>query len=90
MDKNEQFVISNVKNKKYSIRYKGKLVSFGDKRYQQFRDKIGKYSNLDHNDKVRRTAYLKRAKGIKNKNGDLTWKIKGTPNYYAVKILWAG
>tara|TARA_R110002124_G_scaffold71913_1_gene192352 strand:+ start:2141 stop:2404 length:264 start_codon:yes stop_codon:yes gene_type:complete len=86
----ENFIISKVKNKKYSIRYKGKLVSFGDKRYQHFRDKIGKYSNLNHNDAVRRTAYLKRAKGIKNKNGELTWKIKGTPNYYSVKMLWAG
>ena len=27
---------------------------------------------------------------VRNKNGELTWKIKGTPNYYAVKMLWAG
>ena len=43
---------SKAKNKKYSVYVKGgKLIHFGDKRYGQYKDKIGLYSHLDHNDK---------------------------------------
>ena len=31
---------------------------------------------------------LARAKGIKNKSGQLTWKDKNTANYWAVRWLW--
>lgn len=87
---------SKVKNKKYSVyvssnNKKGyKTISFGDLRYQHFRDKLGTYKNLDHNDSERRRLYLKRSKGIKNKEGQLTWKDKNSPNYYSVKYLWNG
>jgi hypothetical protein len=64
------------------------VINFGDTRYQHFKDKIGDYSNLDHNDKKRQKSYLLRAKGIRNKNGELTWKDKNSANYYAVKYLW--
>jgi len=37
-----------------------------------------------------RKSYLARAKGIKNKQGQLTWKLKDTKNYWAVKDLWKG
>lgn len=85
---------STAKNKKYSV-YVLKngnktLIHFGDKRYQHFKDKIGLYKNLDHNDKERRERYLKRAKGIKNKKGQLTWKDRNSSNYYSVKFLWDG
>jgi hypothetical protein len=83
---------SKAKNKKYSVYVmkngKKKLINFGDTRYQHFKDKIGDYSNLDHNDKKRQKSYLLRAKGIRNKNGELTWKDKNSANYYAVKYLW--
>jgi len=86
---------SSAKNKKYSVYVKGdnnnkKLIHFGDTRYKQFKDStpLKSYSNLDHNDEERRNRYLKRAKGIKNKEGELTWKDKNTSNYYAVKFLW--
>tara|TARA_R110002012_G_C11358858_1_gene580586 strand:+ start:322 stop:603 length:282 start_codon:yes stop_codon:yes gene_type:complete len=83
---------SKAKNKKYSVYVmkngKKKLINFGDTRYQHFKDKIGDYSNLDHNDKKRQKSYLSRAKGIKNKKGELTWKDKNSANYYAVKYLW--
>ena len=40
---------SKAKNKKYSVYVKGgKLIHFGDKRYGQYKDKIGLYSHLDH------------------------------------------
>lgn len=84
---------SNSKNKKYKavISKDGKKVKtlhFGDTRYEHFKDKIGEYSNLDHNDKLRRERYLSRAMGIKNKQGQLTWLDPLSPNYYSVNYLW--
>ncbi len=58
-----------------------KKIGFGHKDYKDF---------TQHKDEKRRTAYLKRAKGIKNKEGKLTWKDKNTPNYWAVHYLWNG
>ena len=85
--------VSKAKNKKYSVRIKTdegktKLIHFGDSRMEQFKDKLGHYSNLDHGDKERRRRYLARAKGIKDKNGNLTWKNKNSANYYSIKYLW--
>ena len=59
---------------------KRKLIHFGDKRYEDF---------TEHKDEKRRQSYLKRAKGIKNKKGELTYKLKYSPNYWSVK-LWGG
>jgi oligoendopeptidase F len=71
---------------KYSVYVKGengksKKISFGDSSYSDFRQ---------HKDEKRRKAYLARAKGIKNKQGQLTWKNKNTKNYWAIKYLWDG
>ena len=59
-------------------------------RYSQFKDSTPwkLYSDLDHGNKQRRANYLARAKGIKNKSGNLTWKDKNSPNYYSVHYLW--
>ena len=65
-----------------------KKIGFGNKNYQHYKDKLGEYSNLDHNDKIRRKSYLARAKGIKNKKGELTWKDKNTANYFSIRFLW--
>jgi hypothetical protein len=81
------FELSTRKNKKYMTTYKGKIIHFGDKRYQQYFDKIGHYSHLNHLDEERRKNYLSRAKGIK-KNGRLSYKDKTSPNYYSVHYLW--
>ena len=85
---------STAKNKKYSVYVlkdgKKRLIHFGDIRWKHFKDKLGKYTNLNHNDKDRRERYLKRAKAIKDKSGNLTWKDKNSSNYYAVKYLWDG
>tara|TARA_R100000541_G_scaffold49952_1_gene57137 strand:- start:1404 stop:1682 length:279 start_codon:yes stop_codon:yes gene_type:complete len=73
---------STSKNKKYSVFImkdgKRKLIHFGDSRFKDF---------TQHKDKQRQKSYLARAKGIKNKQGELTWKDKNTANYWAVK-LW--
>ena len=86
-----KFEKSTRKNKKYMVvSPSGKKIHFGDTRYSHYRDStpLKLYSHLDHNDKERRKNYLKRAKGIKNKSGDLTYKDKESANYYAVKYLW--
>lgn len=84
---------SSLKTKKYSVYVKGKngnkkLIHFGDRNMQHYHDKIGHYNKLDHNDKERRKNYLARAKGITDKNGNLTWKDKNTANWWSVHKLW--
>ena len=76
---------SKAKNKKFSVYVmkngKKTLINFGDSRFLDF---------TQHKDQKRRTAYLKRAKGIKNKKGQLTWKDKNTANYWSIRYLWGG
>jgi len=76
---------SKAKNKKFSVYVmkdgKKKLIHYGDSRYLDF---------TQHKDKERRKSYLLRAKGIRNKKGELTWKDKNSANYWSVKTLWAG
>ena len=78
--------VSKAKNKKYSVYVKAdtksgkKLIHFGDSRYEQFKDKLGHYSNLDHGDKKRRKAYY-----------DRHGKAKGSKDsalYWSHTILW--
>ena len=75
---------SSAKNKKFSVYVikngKKTLIHFGDSRYEDF---------TQHKDEKRRTAYLKRAKAIKNNKGQLTWKLKDTANYWSTHYLWA-
>lgn len=54
------FQKSTRKNKKYMVRVNNKLLHFGDNRYQQYKDKIGLYSMLDHGDPKRKKAYYAR------------------------------
>lgn len=75
---------SKAKNKKYSVYVKGnagklRLIHFGDKRYGQFKDKLGHYSHLDHGDPERRKRYYKR-------HGEAT--SKDSAKYWSHKILW--
>ncbi len=56
-----QFFKSKRKNKKYDVYIDGQYItSFGDKNFQQYKDKIGLYSHLDHLDPKRRANYRKR------------------------------
>lgn len=86
-----KFEKSNIQFKKYTvISPSGRKIHFGDTRYEQYKDSTGLnlYSHLNHNDPVRRKNYLARAKGIRDKNGNLTYKDPESPNYYSVKYLW--
>lgn len=84
--------VSNNKKAKYSVYVmkdgKQKLIHFGWRSIQQYKDKLGHYKSQDHNDEARRKSYLARAKGIKDKNGNLTWQDKSSPNYYSIHYLW--
>ena len=68
---------STAKNKKMSVYVmkndKKTLIHFGDSRYEDF---------TQHEDEKRRKSYLARAKGIKNKAGELTWKDRNSANYW--------
>ena len=83
------FEKSNIKHKKYKVKVDSKYtVHFGDNRYQHFKDKIGLYSNLDHNDAKRRKNYRTRVSKIKNKQGEFTYKIPFTSNWFSYNFLW--
>ena len=71
-------------NKKFSVYVKNdkggkKLIHFGDSTMEDF---------TQHKDEKRRKSYLARAKGIRNKKGQLTWKLKDTANYWSTHYLW--
>jgi len=80
---------STVSGKKLRVVVDGKIINFGDSSYQHFNDKTKLLDlSLNHNDEKRRQSYLKRAKGIKDKDGKLTHLDPLSPNYHAIKILW--
>ncbi len=76
---------SKAKGKKKSVYVmkngKKKLIHFGDSSMKDY---------TQHKDPKRRKAYLARAKGIKNKQGKLTYKDKNSANYWAIRTLWKG
>tara|TARA_R110001592_G_scaffold354146_1_gene653595 strand:+ start:1469 stop:1750 length:282 start_codon:yes stop_codon:yes gene_type:complete len=77
---------SKAKGKKFSVYVlkngKRKLIHFGAKGMDDFRSGTATAEQ--------RKSYLARAKGIRNKQGQLTWKDKSSPNYWSIKYLWKG
>lgn len=59
---------------------KNKYVYFGSINYQQYKDKIGMYKYLDHNDNKRRKLFRDRFERFKNK--------KETAGWFAYYYLW--
>jgi hypothetical protein len=89
MNNEYNFKRSSRKHKKYDVYKNGKYItSFGDTRYEHYKDRLGAFKNLNHGNEKRRQNYLKRAKAIKDKNGKLTWMNPMSANYYAVRFLW--
>ena len=76
--------------KKYMVVVNGKTIHFGSLSNEHYKDTtgLGLYTYLDHNDEKRRASYLARAKGIRDKNGNLTWQDKNSANYYSINFLW--
>ena len=83
------FKPSTRKNKKYMVKVNDTWVHFGDKRYSHYFDSaLGLYKQMNHNDEHRRKLYRARAKEIKDKDGNLTYLDKTSPNYWAYHYLW--
>lgn len=86
-----EFRKSTRQNKKYDAvfadipqngKLRGRVVSFGDTRYQQFHDAtpLRIYSHLDHNDPERRRLYLARhAKDL---------RVPYSAGWFAARYLW--
>ena len=79
---------STPKGKKFSVYVKSnnkkgyRTIHFGAVGYDDFRSGTAT--------KEQRKSYLARAKGIKNKKGELTWKDPTSANYWSVRFLWKG
>jgi len=76
---------SPISTKKYTIiildkNKNRKVIHFGGLGNAQYKDKIGLYSSLDHNDKEKRKAFYDRFGGKTND--------KTSPLYYSQKFLW--
>lgn len=78
-----EFGESNRLHKKYQVvfEYKNKIhnIHFGDNRYEDY---------TTHKDKNRRDNYQKRASGIRNKSGKLTYLDPRYANFWSYHILW--
>lgn len=86
-----EFKKSTNKNKKYMVKTpSGRWIHFGAIEMQHYKDQtpLKLYSHLNHNDEKRRKLYLSRAKGIKDKSGQLTKDDPEKSNYYAIRYLW--
>jgi hypothetical protein len=70
---------STRKNKKFMVLTQKGIIHFGDSRYKDF---------TQHKNEKKREAYCKRSKGIKDKNGNLTYKDKNTANFWSRSLLW--
>lgn len=82
-------------NYKYTaILPSGKRVSFGDRRYGHFKDRVpksqggGLWSRLDHGDAARRANYQQRHGGIITKNGRRAVTVKYSPAWFSYHYLW--
>lgn len=79
---------STRQDKKLSVKVDNKTIHFGNSHCEHYKDRTGIWSSKDHGDKDRRKNYLARAKGIRDKEGNLTWKDPHSANYHAIRILW--
>lgn len=74
--------VTNKPGKKYYALVGKKKVYFGGdpRKYEHFYDKMGYYSNLNHNDKERRKRYKQRHEKYRH--------IVGSPSWLSDQILW--
>jgi len=80
---------------KYSAHLKnGKIVNFGHKDYQQYKDSVpvrmggGLWSHKNHLDPERRRRYRLRHGGIMTKNNQHACKIKYSACWFSYNYLW--
>lgn len=76
------FFRSEHPHKKYDVYKNGRFItSFGDSRYEQYYDKIGLWSHLDHHDSQRRRLYR-----LRHANDRLD--DKESAGYFSYHYLW--
>jgi len=74
--------------KKLMVVVNNKIIHFGSRDMEQFKDKTGIWKSKDHNDDKRRENYLSRSAGIKRKDGTLTKNDPTSANFHSRNILW--
>lgn len=83
------YELSTRPTKKLMTVVSGKKIHFGSVGMQHFDDKTHlRPKNESHKDLERKRSYLSRAKGIKNKQKELTKDKPTSSNYHAIRILW--
>ena len=98
LPKGTKFIVPTSGNKKYTalIPQNGKIkrISFGDRRYQQYKDSVprsmggGKWSKKNHLDSKRRTNYRKRHGSLKCKDGKKCITKQYSPAWFSYYYLW--
>jgi hypothetical protein len=75
-----------IKNKKTK---KQRRLNFGDRRYQQYKDrtKLKLYKNQNHGTRKRMRNYYSRHSGTKSRKIAINKEIKKSKGYYTPKIL---
>jgi hypothetical protein len=81
---------SGQKKKKYAVYTpKGKLVNFGAKGMEHYKDTaLGLYKSSDHNDPERRRLYRARHSKILMKDGSPAYLNSEQPAFYSWNFLW--
>ena len=69
---------SRRKNYKYVVEYNDKKIHFGSIKTDDY---------INHHDHKQREKYLKKANQIEDKDGQLTYKLPSSPNYWSVNLL---
>jgi hypothetical protein len=77
----EEINISNAKNKRFSVRYNGKLINFGVWPYS------GNGTFIDHNNNDIREAWRARHRKIM-KNGKPAYLQKDSAEWWSWNLLW--
>jgi len=75
-----------VRNKKTK---KTRIIHFGDRRYQQFKDRtgVGLYTHKNHGTRRRMRNYFNRHSGTPNRGKAIKKEIRLSKGYYTAKIL---
>jgi len=77
---------AHIQNKKTK---KNRIIHFGDRRYQQYKDRtgLGLYSNKNHNTRKRMQNYFSRHSGTKNRSQAIKKEQIKSNGIYNAKIL---
>jgi hypothetical protein len=73
------FGVSKASGKKYYVIYNGKRINFGA---------LGMSDYTIHKDKDRRRLYRARHMRIKNKQGQFVYRLKSSPSFWSLRLLW--